>query len=460
MKKLFSLVLVLILCVSATFALVACQGTNKPITDYVAMHTLDVNSSTAKVAATVKTYIDGDTTHFNVPAELAATFEDSVLKARYLGIDTPESTGVIQEYGKQASNFTHDALASVDPTDSEAIILESDTATWNKDGNGRGLVWVWYRKTADSKYRLLNLELLQNGLAYGKSLEDVRYMDICDKAYAQAMKRKIKIFSDEPDPLFYYNDAVQVDLKYLRTHTKDLAGKKVAFTATIAKRYSNSLYVQSWNEEDQMYYGMVIFYGYTCDFTYMLNIGTEMYFVADATDSESFGFQVSNIKYDPYIDDPELVKNYVRLIDSNKDVVYPLTDVETFNGKKTIKVYADADDETGEEKQFDYAALVLNAPIAFEDLYVYDVYTTKKEGTSKGAMTLYCRDSNNKEVVIRTLVLYEGDKAASDGSNIKVAADYLNKTINVRGIVDWYKPDGGVGQYQIEVSSVYDITVK
>ena len=68
--------------------------------DYAGTVVLDMESSTLKREVTVKQYIDGDTTHFHVPDDLVP---GGVLKARYLSINTPESTGKIEEFGKKAS---------------------------------------------------------------------------------------------------------------------------------------------------------------------------------------------------------------------------------------------------------------------------------------------------------------------------------------------------------------------
>ena len=62
-------------------------------TDYVGQLKLDERSSTLKQTVTVKTYVDGDTTHFFVPESVA---ENGVLKARYLAVNTPESTGKVE----------------------------------------------------------------------------------------------------------------------------------------------------------------------------------------------------------------------------------------------------------------------------------------------------------------------------------------------------------------------------
>ena len=72
--------------------------------DYAASVKLDMDSSTAKLEVVdVKMYIDGDTTHFHVPS---SKFDGGVLKARYLAVNTPESTGKIEEYGKAAAICT------------------------------------------------------------------------------------------------------------------------------------------------------------------------------------------------------------------------------------------------------------------------------------------------------------------------------------------------------------------
>ena len=63
-------------------------------------------------------FIDGDTTHFYINQSgnynnISKTPGiDGVLKARYLGVNTPESTGKIEEWGKKASKFTQEKLAT------------------------------------------------------------------------------------------------------------------------------------------------------------------------------------------------------------------------------------------------------------------------------------------------------------------------------------------------------------
>lgn len=214
-NKLLSLLLVLCLVVTC---LAGCQdsgsdtdtGSSKTV-DYVAETKLNMDSNTKKQEVTVKSYIDGDTTHFNVPSEFSA---DGTLKARYMGVNTPESTGKIEEWGKKASNFTKEKLLNA-----SSIIVESDNDQWNVDSTGgRHLVWVWYKPKDGKDYRCLNLELVQNGLSIACGTTADRYGDKMSSAFQQAKKEKLHVFSGKDDPDFFYGDAYEVDLKWLRTN--------------------------------------------------------------------------------------------------------------------------------------------------------------------------------------------------------------------------------------------------
>ena len=159
MQKIVSILLSLMLLLCCIPALADAPA--EPI-DYAGQLRLNMASETVKTEVTVTTYVDGDTTHFNVSASVA---QSGVLKARYLAVNTPEVTGKIEEYGKKAAAFTREKL-----TNAVSIIVESDDHKWNLDSTGeRHLVWVWYKPDEDSDYRCLNLELLQNGLCKANS---------------------------------------------------------------------------------------------------------------------------------------------------------------------------------------------------------------------------------------------------------------------------------------------------
>ena len=141
------------------------------------------SADTLQQALTVRVFIDGDTVHFHVPEDVMA---GGVLKARFLAVNTPESTGKIEEYGKKASDFTREKLSGA-----ESILVESEDGNWNADSTGeRYLVWVWYKPQGSDTYRNLNVELLQEGLAIANSAAGNRYGETCVAAIAQAKQQK------------------------------------------------------------------------------------------------------------------------------------------------------------------------------------------------------------------------------------------------------------------------------
>ena len=226
-------------------------GAEIPTVDYVADLKLDMTSTTKKQSVTVKSYVDGDTTHFHLTSPIDGS---TVLKARYLAVNTPESTGKIEEWGKKASNFTREKLSSA-----VSIMIESDDEKWNLDSTGgRYLVWVWYKATEDGDYRNLNLEILQNGLAVASNSAQNRYGTTCMAALNQAKLQKLHVHSKEKDPDFPYGEAVELTLKELRINVESYNGMKVAFEGIITRDYGNSVYVEDYDEETDMYYGMVV----------------------------------------------------------------------------------------------------------------------------------------------------------------------------------------------------------
>lgn len=89
--------------------------------------------------------VDGDTAWFDIDGEKT--------KVRFLYIDTPESTNEIEPYGKEASEFTKNALSNASKIELE---LNNDGDTTDK--YNRLLAWVF----VDGK--LLQEELASAGL--------------------------------------------------------------------------------------------------------------------------------------------------------------------------------------------------------------------------------------------------------------------------------------------------------
>ena len=401
--------------------------------DYVSELKLNMNSGTKKQVATVKTYVDGDTTHFHVPEDV---IEGGVLKARYLAINTPESTGKIEEYGKKASEFTRAKLSSA-----VSIILESDDDKWNRDStDSRYLDWVWYKESEDGEYRNLNLEILQNGLAVASSTGNNRYGSVCLSALAQARAEKLNVYSGEKDPDFYYGDAVELTLRELRLNVSDYTNTKVAFEGVITRNDGRSVYIEDYDSDSGLYFGMTVYYGFGLSGAGLSIIsvgnrarivGTVQYY--EAGDS----YQVSGLTYRQMKpDDPNNIK---KISDGHKPA-FALVSAEKFaSGMVTL--------EDG-GKEYRFAELSLYTSVSMEDLTVKSIYTTSSDdSSSKGAMTITC-EKDGVTVTVRTAVL-----TGKDGKLV-TAERYEGKNISVRGIVDYYD-----GEYQIKVLSVDDITI-
>lgn len=237
--------------------------------------------------------VDGDTAHF--------TLGDHLIQGRFNGIDTPESTGILEKWGLQASNFTKEKLTSA-----KTIVLETEpnneASGPEQDGNGRYLVWVWYSERTPeeedgSELYLLNLQLVQEGFSSTKGVSGSAYSEVIYAADAQAQKLKIHLYSDDDDPLYYEGDAIVNELDVYQ-HPDKYVGSKVYLTGTVTRTLGTNAYIQKtlYDEEGQEIgtYGMYIFTQYK---QYdILAKGNEI--AATGTIAERYGaYQLINVSY-------------------------------------------------------------------------------------------------------------------------------------------------------------------
>ena len=426
--------------------------------DYVSNLKLDMNSNTKKAEVTTELHVDGDTTHFNIDKKYnyEPAAETGVLKARYLGCDTPESTGKIEPWGKKASKFTKDIV-----TKAHKIMIESDDDKWNLDStSARALVWVWYQMNEGDDYRCLNIELLQNGLAKPKNTGGTRYGDIGTAAISQAKAQKLYVHNNEvKDPDYYYGKCQGTTLKDIRLHLSKYLNTYVSFDCTVAKVSDQTVYVEDYDEEDGINYGMQLFLGYTqfADVKamtypdYRIKVaGSLQYYEAGGT------YQISDPQWDTYHEEgsPESFHLY-KTAEQNTDkkARFQEYNASDFASKRTFSITEDVQDEGTDDfitvthdKEFTLGSLICSSSATLKNLTVKSTYTTST-GNSKGAISLTCSDSSGNTIVVRTDVLKE--------NGVVVTADrYANKTINAKGIVDYYS-----GSYQLKVFASNDIEV-
>ena len=416
--------------------------------DYASQLKFNPNSGKKWTYATVKSYIDGDTTHFFVDK---SEIPEGYMKARYLGINTPESTGIVEPWGKKASNYTKTQLKKAESIEN-GIIIESDTAEWDLDSTGaRYLLWIWYKTSEDGEYRNLNIEILQQGLAYGSSTTSNTYSEYTTKALYQATTLKLYVFNKKvKDPDYYYGKAQNLTLKELKANAKKYEGTLVKFEAVVAKSSGWTFYVEEYDAENDMYFGMQIFAGAGCPIMDRFAVGNRVSIVGTLQYWENGGtYQVSNLQYDILFPDDE---SGCRVLETGSESSYRETDVDRLmNGKINIDSYVEVDgEETLKTVEFDYGFLALHSTVKISNLTVTRVYTTTSDTDSNGALTITCHDENGKTIEIRTA----SKLIRSDGS-VVVASDFPSGTvISVKGIVDYFD------DYQIKVFNIDDITIE
>ena len=428
-------------------------GDDEPeFVDYASQLKFNPYSGKKWAYVTVKSYIDGDTTHFYIDHN---EISEGYVKARYLGINTPESTGIVEPWGKKASNYTKSQLQKA-ASIPNGIIVESDTASWDLDSTGeRYLLWIWYKTEADGEYRNLNIEILQQGLAFGSGTTSNTYAEYTSAALYQATTLKLYVFNKKvKDPDFYYGAAQNLTLKELKANSKKYEGQLVKFDAVVAKKSGYTFYVEEYDAENDMYFGMQVFAGNGCPIMDKFAIGNRVTIVGTLQYWENGGtYQISNLQYDILFDDWE---GGCRVLEKGLEASYREVDVDRLlNGKISIDSYVEKEDENGEvyeelqTVEFDYGALALHSTIKISNLTVQSVYTTNTDTASKGALTLTCKDENGKIIEIRT-----ASKLVREDDTVVVAGDFPRGTvISVKGIVDYYD------DYQVKVFNVNDITI-
>lgn len=264
---------------------------------------------------TLKTAIDGDTAHFT---PLVDSTHSGTMKARFFGIDTPESTGKVQEWGKAASKYTKAMLTEAD--EKGTIVVSSAQDTYGEpepDSTGSryvSLVWINLTKKNAPKeeLQLLNLMIVQEGLSWVKNVQDMpQYSETFYAAQRQAEDYKLKLHSDEPDPDYNYGSYEDVSLIDVKnevqeclkdpTHENKFDNAKIRFRATVAGFINHILYLQDYvyydNDDPSQggeYVGINVFVGMSDISSKYTKINTYLQICGLAQYTENYGFQVTD----------------------------------------------------------------------------------------------------------------------------------------------------------------------
>ena len=263
--------------------------------------------------------IDGDTAHFT-PVVANAAGQKQTIKARFYGIDTPESTGKVQPYGKPASKFTGSIL---DEANEKGTIVVSSAQTVykapNPDSTGsRYVCLVWYNLTKKNapkeELNLLNLLIVQEGYSDVKNASDIpEYENAFFDAEKQAKKYKLKKFSGLDDETFNYGSYEDVSLLDVKreieksiadpTYVNAFDNKKIRFTGTVAGFVDHTLYIVDYYPVDENdpskggeWCGVNVYVGMSEPISAYTTANTYLRICGLASQSENFGFQIQDVQ--------------------------------------------------------------------------------------------------------------------------------------------------------------------
>ena len=143
-----------------------------------------VNVDAQKLEVTLDKCVDGDTAWFYL--------DNEEIKARFLAIDTPESTTKKEAFGKEASDFTCDLLKNANK-----IEIEYDDNSDKLDKYDRHLVWVFVDDN------LLQDLIIKNGLGEVEYLYgDYKYTSILEASEILAKTNRVGMWNDTYDYLY------------------------------------------------------------------------------------------------------------------------------------------------------------------------------------------------------------------------------------------------------------------
>lgn len=440
--------------VTATLALSslsisACTGNKDPeFIDYSHNHSIELKLDyTGKTfwkdgieKVNFKTHIDGDTVHFE-------TSSGQILKSRFYGIDTPESTGKIQEYGKAASNFTKEKIKNA--SEKGTIVVSSPQNVYaapQPDTTGdRYLSLVWISEDVkDCPFQdltLLNLYIVQEGFSWVKNVAAFpEYSDTFYAAEEQAKTFKKNLHSGEPDPLFNYGGYEDVSLLDIKNeviasykdpeHENAYDNAKVRVQGTVAGIADHVLYiVNHFTEEDtgvpqtDEYAGLNIFTGMGSIPSRFYEIGAYVEVCGTCTDSENFGFQMSGCSF-----------QNVSYSADDATVIYKASETPTERQLKTFEYDVAGFNKMISDNDFDKMYCSVACTTALE--------CTKAYKSNDGDFTLSFKDT---ELQAYVTFPYE-DKT---GAIYNQVTDYVGKKFMVSGIYVPHTTTSGNQKFQI-----------
>ena len=398
-------------------ALAACGSTTTTSTtqrewvDYTNQLTFDKDTSGKSFLAhgygevVLQSCVDGDTVHFRDKTN------NEEIKSRFLAVDTPESTGQIEPWGKKASKFTCDRVKGA-----KKIVLSSQGETAQFDGNGRALSYVWVDGV------LLNLALVQEGLSPYKHVDGSSWNETFMAADFQAQAYELNIWSKDSDPEYYYGSAQYIDLKELKENSEKYMGTKVTVEGIVTKKVNADAYIETTIEGKQ--YGIYLFAAYNDGFVPIGKVGNMVKVTGILTEFNG-SLQLTDLKYSKFKP-----------------------------GEDDMLLLSTGHTVTPREVSIEEVNLQTNPELAQTLVSVKDIVVTGGKNDDHGSFNVY-GTVNGTKISLRFDKNTAHNYKDADGNLIKTYEYFLGKTLDVVGIVDIYYEN-----YQIKIITTKDVVIR
>ena len=352
---------------------------------------------------------------------------------RYLGVDTPESTGQIEPWGKAASKFTKSTLEKAKTIVLTKEVSEIGSAATTDSTGSRFKAFVWFSEKANAKVselKCLNLLLVQEGYSTGKGLSGSSLTHFFTDADLQAQKLKLHIWSDKDDPDYYKGPATVTTLQELAEYFADdgyesaFNGAKVTVEGVVCKT-SGDYDAFICDTIDGIQYALYIFAGYK-SYTPMRGLGNRIKITGTYT--IFYGNpQLTSVSYNPFLPS----EDDMSIISTGNDYTIEETTVTAVSNKESV-----------------------NKVVKLNNLTVYDGYTEIDATTREpsGALTLRAKDADQNQMSIRIPedVWVENEQ----GVRIRDWAVFKDRVVSLVGCINFYAPneeDPDTGYYQIKL---------
>lgn len=220
--------------------------------DYASKDFFETTSGVAYGKATLGTVTDGDTISFT-------TVNNHYIKCRLLGINTPESTAKVEEWGVKASAFCKNVMSSA--TD---FCLVNDIDVYGKTDNTssqRSLAFVWY-KTAAGVWRNYNLEVVEQCYSKNQLFQDsnnLKYLSYFLEADEHGTQCKFRVYGTTDPDYKGSSNVIETTCYYVRHHYDDIgssyttgsSGSYLHVTAMVVGQIGDNLIVRDTQRDDE-----------------------------------------------------------------------------------------------------------------------------------------------------------------------------------------------------------------